>query len=95
MNYQWNLNHKKILGVTKSGKKNNKKPSNIWTAASGESFIASRNKDGRNLESVMRRTGPINLSVVIFANKVAVNSLIVGSLELQNKSRRYITAPSL
>jgi hypothetical protein len=69
-------------------------PSNMCTQVWGESLIVSANNVGRKRPTVRRTLGPTNLSLPILANSSAVFSLTVGTLELQNRSNRYSTAPA-
>lgn len=67
--------------------------SNMVTDASGLSFMASMNINGRNLVSIIRTFGPTNLSAIILPSRAAVCSRTIGLVELQNRFSRYINAP--
>ncbi len=52
--------------------------SNMMTAASALSLIASMKMYGRNFPKTILTRGPTNLSVIILANRLAVNSRTAG-----------------
>lgn len=65
----------------------------MWTHCLGASRIASLKSLGKNFDKSSFTFGPANLSEDIFASNSAAASLTWTLLELQNKSRTYITAP--
>ena len=56
--------------------------------------MASMKIGGRNLESTILTLGPTSLSDNILAKSSAVFSLTPGFVAFENKSNKYITAPT-
>lgn len=68
--------------------------SNICTEIAGDSIIASKNTAGKNLLTLIRTFGPVNLSAVILPKISAHCSRICGFREFVNRSKRYMIAPA-